>query len=334
MPPLSDLKWFTSPDQLPDRLRPAAVAIGNFDGVHRGHARIVHRLLTVAEQLHAAAVVFTFEPHPAVVLHPEKAPIPLTDLRQKAALLYRLGVDAVVAYPTTWALLQQEAYEFFDQVICKRLGARAVVEGPNFLFGRNRSGNVELLRSWCAERDMVLEIVAPIEHRGQVVSSSRVRAMVAAGMVEEANQLLGRPYRLSGRVIHGAGRGAKLGYPTANLSEIGTLLPNEGIYAGCSPVGGKLFPAAVAIGPNRTFGETAVKVEVYLSGFRGSLYGTTLHVDLLRRLRPVNKFATIEQLIEQMRRDIAATERVVASYGAIHEQWAPGASAQPARNPE
>lgn len=304
-------------DELPDRLAPSVVTVGNFDGVHRGHAQIVRRLIAVAEQLGLAAVVFTFEPHPAVLLHPGKAPPPLTDTRQKAALLYRLGVNTVIAYRTSRALLDLDPRDFFEQILCHRLHARAIVEGSNFLFGRNRSGNAELLRQWCAERSMAIEIVEPIEHQGQAVSSSRIRAMVSAGMIEQANQLLGRPYRLSGQVVHGAGRGTRLGYPTANLGGIGTLLPEEGIYAGCSQVEGRSFPAALAIGPNCTFEETEVKVEVHLSGFQGQLHGATLDVDLLRRLRPVRKFATVEQLIEQMRRDVAATQRVVASYGEL-----------------
>ena len=194
----------------PDSLRGGAVAIGNFDGVHLGHARLIERLRAMARRVGGPAVVFTFEPSPTRVLRPDAAPEPLLWLDRKIEILDQLGADAVLVYPTDKSFLEMEAREFFDRVIRGRLAARAMVEGPNFFFGRNRSGNVEVLRQFCDEADMPFEVASPVEIGGQIVSSSRVRSLVMEGRLDEARAMLGRPYRLRGVVICGAGRGAKM----------------------------------------------------------------------------------------------------------------------------
>ena len=250
-------------DSLPDAYCGGAVAIGNFDGVHRGHARIVERLLAMARQLGGAALVFTFDPHPARILHPQQAPAPLCWTELKAQLLGRLGVDAVLAYPTDGAFLRTEARQFFDRVVRGRLRARGLVEGRNFFFGHNRHGTVELMRQFCDQAGLDMETVEALEIGGRIVSSSLVRRLVAAGQMDEVRAMLARPYRIRGTVVHGAGRGSQLGFPTANIDGIDTLLPAEGVYACRVWVDGSPHAAAVSIGPNRTFGEQALKVEAY-----------------------------------------------------------------------
>ncbi len=303
------VRLFRTLDNLPDSCRRGAVTIGNFDGVHRGHARIVERLVAKARQLGGPAVVFTFDPHPVRLLRPDKAPPPLTWTDRKADLLAELGIDALIACPTDLPFLQQSAREFFDRVIRDALEARAVVEGVNFFFGRDRSGNVERLSEYCAEAGMALEIVEPVVLDGQVVSSSRIRTLVAQGHVEPARRLLTQPYRIRGRVVRGAGRGRQLGFPTANLDGIGTLLPAEGIYAGRVPLDGAVLPAAISLGPNPTFGEGAMKVEVHLLDYTGWLYDRDLEVDFLARLRDIQRYESVEQLLRQMDRDIAAARQ-------------------------
>ncbi len=310
------MRIFRNLDDVGQSLRRGAVAIGNFDGVHVGHARIAGRLVDRARQLGGAAVVFTFDPHPVQILRPHKAPPPLTWTDRKAALLAELGVDAVVAYPTDEALLRLDAREFFDEMIRRRLDARAIVEGTNFLFGRGRQGNVELLRGLCREAGIQLEVVEPVTLDGQLVSSSRVRGLIAAGDADAARRLLTRPYRLCGTVIHGAGRGARLGYPTANLAGIGTLVPGEGIYAGRAWADGPAWPAAISVGPNPTFGEGGLKVEAHLIGYDGDLYDRLLDVEFLSRLRAVQRFPSVDALLAQMDQDVARARVVAGEHAA------------------
>ena len=226
--------------ELPESARGGAVAIGNFDGVHLGHLRIIERLLQRAQAVSGPAIVFTFDPHPVRILRPEECPAPLTWTERKAQLLAKHGVYKIVAYPTDEALLQLSAQEFFDKIVLEELDARAVVEGPNFYFGHNREGNVEVLGQLTAAAGISLDIVPPFEIDGTLVSSSLVRQLVSVGEVARAAQMLSAPYRIRGMVTHGAGRGAKLGYPTANLEAVDTLLPAMGVYAGRAWLGADL----------------------------------------------------------------------------------------------
>jgi riboflavin kinase/FMN adenylyltransferase len=295
---------------LPDQLRRGAVAIGNFDGVHRGHARIVQELIAQAREVGGPAVVFTFDPHPAWLLRPAEAPPPLTWTDRKMQLLVELGVDSMIAYPTDEALLELSPREFFDQIVRQKLDARAMVEGPNFFFGHNRAGDIEVLGQYCRAAGISLDIVEPVVADGDFVSSSRVRRLIAAGDVQAANRMLTRPYRIRGMVTHGAGRGAKLGFPTANVSAVDTLLPGAGVYAGRAHAEQTEWPAAINLGANPTFGEQAMKVEVHLIGFQGSLYGQPLEVDFLSRLRDIRPFPSVEALKSQLEHDIAAAKEV------------------------
>lgn len=291
------------------------MTIGNFDGVHLGHARLVERLKARAAAVGGPALVFTFDPHPVRILRPDRAPPPLTWTDRKAELLAALGVDAVVAFPTDAAFLRLGPREFFDRIVRGALEARAIVEGANFFFGRDRQGNVELLQQLCREAGMLFEIVEPVVIDGQVVSSSRVRNLVAEGRVEEANRLLTRPYCIRGRIVHGAGRGARLGYPTANLGEVTTLLPAEGIYAGRARLDGLWRPAAVSLGPNPTFGEGGLKVEAHLLDFGGDLYDRWMELDFLARLRGIVRFSSVDELLAEMQRDVATTRAKVQQMG-------------------
>ena len=299
-------------DAFPDPLRGCAVTIGNFDGVHLGHARIVERLVAAARRVGGPAVVFTFDPHPARVLRPELAPPPLCWTERKAQLLAELGADVLVAHPPSRGFLELEPGQFFDQVLRSRLDALAVVEGPNFRFGRHRLGDIEVLKSLCAERGTALEVVEPLRVEGEIVSSSWIRALLSEGRVDRAGQMLTQPYRIRGRVVRGAGRGNQLGYPTANLEGVDCLLPPNGIYAGRGLVEDRLWPAAISLGPNPTFDEGAAKVEVHLLDYAGELYGHEIEVDFLARLRDIVRFDSVDRLLAQMRRDLDAARSVAA----------------------
>jgi riboflavin kinase/FMN adenylyltransferase len=297
---------------LPDSLRNGAVAIGNFDGVHRGHAQIARRLRETGATLGGAAVVLTFDPPPAALLRPEKAPPPLTTVARKVELLAALGIDAVLAYPTDMALLQLSPQAFFDEIVIRQFAARALVEGTNFCFGHDRAGTIDVLRSLCQRAEIQLEVVEPVVFGGEAVSSSRVRRLIAAGDVATAAELLTQPYRIEGTIERGVGRGASIGFPTANLENIATLLPAQGVYAGVArltdnPSDAKTWPAAINCGPNPTFGENSLKVEAHLIGCGETLYGQSLAIDFHARLRDIQPFANVEALKEQLQRDVTAT---------------------------
>ncbi len=299
---------------LDPQLRGGAVTIGNFDGVHRGHAAIVARLKELAAEVAGPAIVFTFDPHPVRLLRPAVAPPPLTWTDRKAELLQQLGVDALVVYPTDDALLSLSPQDFFDRIVRGQLAARAMVEGPNFFFGHDRAGNIEVLSRLCDGAGLRLEIVPPLRSEGEYVSSSRVRQLVAAGDVAAAARLLTQPYRIRGMVTHGATRGARIGFPTANIAAVDTLLPAQGVYAGRAMCEAGSWPAAVNVGPNPTFQDSALKVEAHLIGFDGSLYGKPLEVDFLARLRDIRAFASVDQLREQLQHDVAAAAQAVATW--------------------
>ena len=316
------MELFRTIEGLPSLARGGAVAIGNFDGVHHGHAKIISTLKQRATEAGGPSVVFTFDPHPVRLLRPDECPPPLTWTSRKAELLQALQVDCMIAYPTDEALLRLSARQFFEQIVRGSLDARAMVEGPNFYFGRGREGTIDVLRTFTDEVGMSLDIVEPVKAKDIIpgtdeglVSSSRIRQLIQqAGHVGRARQMLTAPYRLRGMVTHGAGRGVKIGFPTANLAGIDTLLPAHGVYCGIAIIDTVHKPAAIHIGPNPTFGDQTSKVEVYVIGQQDPLYGKAIEIDFLDRLRDVKHFDTPAKLVSQLERDVAEAEEVGCCY--------------------
>jgi riboflavin kinase/FMN adenylyltransferase len=300
-------------DPVPPPERGAFLAVGNFDGVHLGHAHLVGRLRALADAAGARAIALTFDPPPAAVLRPELAPPPLTWTARKAALLREAGAHEVGVFRTGRWLLGLTAREFFERVVLGQFGARGMVEGPTFGFGRDRGGDAAILAEWCAAAGLAFEVAEPTRVDGQLVSSTRIRRALAEGRVAEAAALLGRPHRLRGVVVRGAGRGAGLGFPTANLGEVAAQIPADGVYAARAlPEGRPPCPAAVHVGANATFGATSRSVEAHLLGFSGELYGRPIELDLLEFVRPSRRFDGVDDLLAQIRRDVERTRQVVA----------------------
>ena len=291
-------------DELPDTFQAGALTIGNFDGVHLGHAALVKELVRAAQAAEGPAVVFTFDPHPVTVLKPELAPVPLVWMERKTELLRQLGVDLVVAYPTNQQFLELSPKAFFDKVVCGQLNARAMVEGANFCFGHDRKGTIETLQEHCELAQIGLQVVESVSLEDEVVSSSRIRKLVQAGELALAGQLLGRSYRVRGVVGQGMARGATIGFPTANLTQIENLPPALGVYAGRTYWQGRHWPAAIHVGSNPTFKENEIKFEVHLIGFSGDLYDQTLEVDIIERIRGIQTFDSQESLQKQLRHDV------------------------------
>jgi riboflavin kinase/FMN adenylyltransferase len=291
--------------------RGGALTIGNFDGVHRGHLALLDTVGQVARDLAGPAVALTFDPHPLQLLRPEQFQPVLTTARDRAEIMVTRGVDEVTILRTTPELLQLTAREFFTRVVRAQLDARRLVEGVNFGFGHNREGNVQTLADLSRAAGLQPPlIVESLLADGVPVSSSRVRSALVQGRVREAADLLDRPYRLRGQVGAGQRRGQKLGFPTANLEQVTTLIPGDGVYAVRIATSGKQWGGAANIGPNPTFGEQARKVEVHILGFQGDLYGQTLAVDFVERLRDVKPFAGVAQLVAQLRADVEQARRL------------------------
>ncbi len=297
---------------VPDWARGAYLAVGNFDGVHRGHAHLIDRLRARAHRANAPAIALTFDPSPAAVLRPDKAPIPLSWTERKVDLLKEAGADGVGVFRTGPWLLGLTAREFFDRVVVGQFGASGMVEGPTFGFGRDRGGDASLLGSWCEGAGLGFEIASPTEFEGQIVSSSRIRKALAEGHVDEAAALLGRPHRVRGLVVKGQGRGAGLGFPTANLEGIDTQIPADGVYAAQVRIAGETLwrVAAVHVGANATFDATMRTVEAHILSYRGDLYGRSLELDWTRRIRGTRKFAGIDELLKQIHADVADAARM------------------------
>ena len=308
------LKLIRKIDDFSPKWHGGALTIGNFDGVHLGHAHIAQRLCHWSEKLDGPATVFTFDPHPARLLRPDLAPPPLTWIDRKAELLGDLGIDILVAYPTDQQLLDLEYQQFFQQIILDKIGARGIVEGPNFFFGKDRKGNVDKLAELCGSNSISLEIVQPELKDESFVSSSRIRQAIIEGDVGTARQMLTQPYRIRGMVTHGAGRGASLGFPTANLDAIDTLVPAHGVYAGIGILDHSRHMAAVHIGPNPTFGEMVSKVEVHLLDYENAIYGNVLEVDFVEKIRDVSTFDSSEQLKTQLIHDIQNCRNVLRNF--------------------
>ena len=307
------MKLIRKLEEFPDSLRGGALTIGNFDGVHRGHASIIKQLKKYASQFNGPAIVFTFDPHPVRLLRPEQAPPPLTWTNRKADLLAELGVDVVVAYPTDRELLELTHHEFFNQIIRDRIGAQALVEGPNFFYGKGREGTTATLELACKQNQISLQIVTPVVESEDYISSSRIRNLVRVGDVGQASQFLTQPYRIRGMVTHGAARGSKIGFPTANLDAIDTLIPAKGVYAGRTYIDGRPHWSAIHIGPNPTFGDDLLKVESHILDFESSIYGQPVELDFLERLRDIRSFESTDALIEQLARDVEETRKLTRS---------------------
>lgn len=306
------VKLLRTLDDLPPAARGGAVSIGNFDGVHRGHARLVGQLQQLALRCGGPAVVFTFDPHPSEILRPQGVPPELSWLERKTALLGELGVQWVIAYPTDQALLDLEPYEFFQRIVLRGLHARAMVEGPNFHFGKGRAGDIATLREYCEQTGVQLEIAEGQQAGDELISSSRIRRAITQGKVSQAREMLGRPHRLRGTVEQGAQRGRTIGFPTANLGQIDCLLPADGVYACRAFVNEQTYAAAVNIGPNPTFADAARKVEAHLLDFTGDIYQQPIEIDFLQQLRGVKSFDSIDALKQQLERDVASTREIAS----------------------
>jgi riboflavin kinase/FMN adenylyltransferase len=307
--------WRDGTGGVPADVGRTVVTIGVFDGVHRGHQRIVYRALARAAELRLPGVAVTFEPLPEVVLRPLAKPPLLTTLERRLELLGELGLDATYVIDFTTGFSQKSPEEFVQSILVDSLRAVDIVVGANFRFGRRATGDVATLADLGGAAGFMvdpIQLAGPISEpdsdaSSKVFSSSWIRERIAAGNVEAAADVLGRPHRLVGTVIHGDHRGRELGYPTANLDVLPDLaVPADGVYAGLLDG----MPAAISIGTNPTFGGTGRRVEAYAIDQGGlDLYGAGMTLDFVARVRPMVTFDSVEALLAQMADDVEECRR-------------------------
>jgi riboflavin kinase/FMN adenylyltransferase len=299
------------------QIQNAWLTIGSFDGVHRGHQEIVHNLAAGAHSVGAPAVVLTFHPHPALVLGKRKDALYLTTPEQRAELLGELGVDLVIIQPFNLSVAGLRAEEFLT-LINTHLHIKELWVGYDFAMGKGREGNVEKLRQLSDTIGYHLDVVPPFVVDGEIVSSSRIRSLLADGDVSEAARLLGRPYQLSGEVVTGDGRGRTIGVPTANLAIWPEQqLPKAGVYVCRAQVDGHWLGALTNVGPRPTFEpeDAASRVEAHLLDFHADLYGQRISLEFLEWLRPEEKFHSVQALVDQMHLDIHQGREMLAAVG-------------------
>jgi riboflavin kinase/FMN adenylyltransferase len=296
---------------------PLALAIGNFDGVHLGHAALLAEARRRAERDGGPSAVLTFTPHPARLFAPDRAPPLITSLERRLELLAEAGIDVAIVEPFTRAFAALDAPAFVQEVLARQLGARDVIVGYDFSFGRDRAGTVAVLRELGAAAGVGVAVIPPVAVDGVPCSSTRIRQLVSAGDTVAAARLLGRPFEIEGAVARGAGRGRGLGFPTANVVPEGELRPKLGIYAARAlildgPLAGQRHLAALSVGTNPQFSGGAVTIEAYLLDFDGDLYDRRLRIEVGERLRDERRFESIDALIAQIRADVAQVRLLVS----------------------
>ena len=299
--------------RVPDALRGGVIALGNFDGFHRGHQAVVGRAVAMAREQGRPALVATFDPHPVRFFKPDAAPFRLTSLDQRARLFAAAGADAILVFAFDAALAALTAEEFVAQRLIDLAGAAGVVTGEDFTFGKGRSGTVSVLAELGRTHGLVTEAVGAVSEQGEVISSSRIRDALQAGDCATATRLLTRPFAIQGEVIDGDKLGRTIGYPTANIAIGPYLRPRYGIYAvrGRLP-DGRVLDGAANLGIRPSFDPPKELLEPYFFDFSESLYGQVIEVELVRFLRPERKFDALEPLVAQMELDCAEARRILS----------------------
>lgn len=303
---------FRGYQNLPPSKRARAVAIGNFDGVHRGHQQVLRVALEEARALDGEALVLTFDPHPAKVLAPDLAPPLLCTLSERLAQFARAGISATVIEPFNRDFAKKTPTQFVEEILVG-MGVRCVVVGYDFSFGARRAGNFETLRQLCEEHSIRARRVEAFAVDGLIASSTKIRELILEGRVKGAALLLGRPFCLTGEIVRGAARGRTIGFPTANLKPEEEILPKTGVYACRARIAEEdtWYDAVVNVGFAPTFGEGALTVEAHLLDVERELYGQRMRLAFLERIRSEKKFSGIEELKAQIAQDAKAARQAL-----------------------
>jgi riboflavin kinase/FMN adenylyltransferase len=310
------MKVVSRPEDLPHGCPRPVATIGNFDGVHLGHRRLILDLVARAKEVGGTPAVVTFNPHPLQVLAPDNAPRQIQTLDQKLAVLESLGIELAIVIPFDLRLAQTSAREFAAGMLWERLRLEEIYVGPNFAFGHRREGSFNLLKEIGAEKGFFVGRIHQVQFRGSRVSSTAIRQALVSGQVALARRLLGRPFGLEGRIVHGTATGSALRIPTANLSCENALIPRPGVYVTLMTVDGNRHRSVTNIGVRPTVSQAGspapTTVETHILNFSGDIYGRTAALEFLLRLREERRFPGLEALAAQIRRDIARARRYLS----------------------
>lgn len=274
-----------------------SVAIGNFDGVHKGHQEILKKGIDI---------VYTFYPHPSRILHPENVTPQITSLEERLRLIKKLGISTVIVQKFTQKFSQKSAKQFFNDIIIKKLRTKTLYVGYNFFFGKNRGGNTSLLKQWCKESNIKLNIIKPFKIKNEIINSTAIRKLIQEGHVKKAALFLGRPYFMQGVVTHGKKR--RLGIPTTRLKTMAELLPKAGVYATWTEYKNTRYPSVTNVGHAPTFLDHSFSIETHILNFDREIYGESLTLHFIDRLRDIQKFDSPQALKNQIQEDIQKTK--------------------------
>lgn len=308
------MRVFRDLDQIIEPFKHAVITIGNFDGVHIGHQALFHEVIEKAEAIGGTSVAMTFEPHPLRVLKQNNHPPLITLYEQKSELIERTGIDVLICVPFTLGFAALSAEQFVKDLLIQKIGMKAIVVGEDYSFGKNREGNIELLRSYGPSFGFEVIVAGWIKSSralAERISSTKIRDLVMDGRMERAEKMLGRNYQIRGKVVTGRDRGGKLlGIPTANINLHDELCPKTGIYAVTVECDGNQHRGVANIGYSPTFEDHEFTVEVHILDFSDNIYGKNIRVNFIKRIRDEIKFANISELIDQINLDIAAAREI------------------------
>jgi riboflavin kinase/FMN adenylyltransferase len=305
---ITDLRAFPRSTPVP------IMTIGNFDGVHLGHQSIFRTMCQRARQVDGTSIVLTFEPHPLKVLAPQHCPLLITPTVKKLSIMWGCGVDVIVCLPFTQELANLTPVAFVEEVLVRTIGIREIYVGYDFAFGKGRQGTIALLQDLGKRYEFRVHIIEPIAVEGRVVSSSIIRQWVQQGNVDEAALLLGRLYSLAGTVVEGYQKGRELGFPTANVSSTYELIPGHGVYAVVVDWREQRYDGVANIGFNPTFGRTQLSIEIHLFNFSQHLYGETVEISFLKKIRDERAFPSVADLVKQIAQDVEAAHTLLAAH--------------------
>jgi len=304
------MKVFDNLDQIKEPFKRAVITIGNFDGVHIGHQALFHEVIEKAAAIDGTSVAMTFEPHPIRVLKQNNHPPLITLYEQKAELIERTGIDVLICVPFTLQFAALSAEQFIKNLLVQKIGMRAIVVGEDYSFGKNREGNIGMLRSYAPQYGFEVIVAGWVRAARAMedrISSTRIRELITEGLMEQAEKMLGRSYQIRGRVVAGRDRGGKLlGIPTANINLNDELCPKTGIYAVTVEFNGQKYKGVANIGYSPTFDDHQFTVEVHILDFSDNIYGKKIRINFIKRIRDEKKFSNISELVDQINLDIAA----------------------------
>ncbi|MGI6425957.1 MAG: bifunctional riboflavin kinase/FAD synthetase [Tepidanaerobacteraceae bacterium] len=286
--------------------------LGNFDGVHLGHQKLINKLLCCSKKESIDSLIFTFNPHPSKILYPNKSDSLILTPKQKEKIIQSYGIDHLVFAPFTRQFSQIDYKSFIYDILIKKCRAKIVVVGFNYTFGFKGEGNAKGLKEVCSKEGIKTVIIPPVTYKGELPSSSYIRKLIQNGNVRKASDFMGRPFTIEGIVVHGEGLGKKMGFPTANISfEQDIILPACGVYAVFVSWQGNLYKGIANLGIKPTFGGNEIKLEVHLFDFDNNLYGHELEIHFIDNLRSEVKFHTAEDLIRQVQKDFTRAKKIL-----------------------